>query len=66
MLAAPRQCLRCATIRPPGKKIKAPHAPDRVIAVLAGRVVEHPKITFTDGRIVVAGSRDASFRSIPQ
>lgn len=33
---------------------------DRMIDVVAGRVIEHPQITITDGRIVGVGTRDAS------
>ncbi|HWW20044.1 MAG TPA: amidohydrolase family protein [Steroidobacteraceae bacterium] len=33
---------------------------DRMLDVVAGRVVDHPQITITDGRIVSVGSKDAA------
>jgi imidazolonepropionase-like amidohydrolase len=38
---------------------------DRMVDVIAGRIVEHPKITITDSRIVAVGTSDAADTTVP-
>jgi imidazolonepropionase-like amidohydrolase len=38
---------------------------DRMVDVIAGGIVAHPRITITDGRIVAVGASDAADSTVP-
>jgi imidazolonepropionase-like amidohydrolase len=64
-LAAAHVCaaiLACATA-PPALADTVVVSADRMIDVLAGRVIEHPQITITDGRITALGTQGSPIPS---